>query len=296
MIDFRGVHLLFFGVFILFACNGQSKKTISEDAKIEKVADGFAFTEGPTADSIGNVYFTDQPNNKIFKYDTSGNLSVFSNSSGRSNGLYIDADQNLWACADGKNQLWKFTLDSKKEIILNPSGEVNFNGPNDVWVHQNGNLYFTDPIYQRPYWKQEHDTVGHQSVYLWKEGKAILLDSTLEQANGIVGNSNKNLLYVADIGAGRTYQYKIDETGNLTDKKLFVLQGSDGMTLDSEGNLYLTGEGVDVYDKEGEFLQHVEIPEDWTANICFGGKNFDELFITASKSLYKIKTNMKAVR
>ena len=129
-----------------------------------------------------------------------------------------------------------------------------------------------------------------------KSGKPVLLDSTLLQANGVVGNSEQNLLFVADIGADKTYRYKINDAGYLTDRKLFVSKGSDGMTLDSEGNLYLTGKGVDIYDKDGEFLQHLEIPEVWTANICFGGENLDELFITASKSLYSIKTNVKTVR
>ncbi|BDD16837.1 gluconolactonase [Marivirga tractuosa] len=269
---------------------------VSENAEIMKIAEGFDFTEGPTADRSGNVYFTDQPNNKIYKYALNGELSIFTDSSGRSNGLYIDHNQNLWACADGKNQLWKFSLDGEKEIILNPSGDLAFNGPNDVWVHKNGNLYFTDPIYQRPYWENQHDTVGHQSVYLLKNAEPILLDSTLVQANGVVGNSEENLLFVADIGADKTYRYKINKEGMLVDKKLFVSQGSDGMTLDSEGNLYLTGNGVDIYDKDGSFLQHLDIPEDWTANICFGGKDFDRLIITASRSLYKVKTNVKTVR
>ncbi|MGM0579389.1 MAG: SMP-30/gluconolactonase/LRE family protein [Bacteroidota bacterium] len=296
MIELIRFHVLIFSAFLFFGCDQQPKLPISENAEIFKVADGFSFTEGPTADSLGNVYFTDQPNNRIYKYSIDEELSVFTDSAGRSNGLYIDHNQNLWACADGKNQLWKFSLDGEKEIILNPSGDVVFNGPNDVWVHKNGNIYFTDPIYQRPYWENEHDTVGHQSVYLLKNGIPILLDSTLVQANGVVGNSEENLLFVADIGADKTYRYTINEKGELEDKKLFVEQGSDGMTLDSEGNLYLTGNGVDIYDKDGDFLQHLDIPEDWTANICFGGENFDQLFITASRSLYNVKTNVKTVR
>jgi len=296
MIDNRTIHVLILSAFLFFGCNGPSSLPVSENTKIIKVADGFAFTEGPTSDHLGNVYFTDQPNNRIYKYDTATNLRVFSDSAGRSNGLYMDNDQNLWACADGKNQLWKFSLDGSRKIILNPSGDVSFNGPNDVWVHQNGNLYFTDPIYQRPYWENKHDTVGRQSFYLLKENKLILLDSTLVQANGIVGHSDKNLLYVADIGAGKTYRYKLKQNGEVEEKTLFVEKGSDGMTLDSKGNLYLTGKGVDIYDKKGSFLQHLEIAEDWTANVCFGGKNFDQLFITASHSLYQVKTNVKAVR
>jgi gluconolactonase len=296
MIEIRTIHLLVFITLLFLGCTQDSKLPISKNAEILKVADGFAFTEGPTSDSLGNVYFTDQPNNRIYKYGVEGELSIFTDSSGRSNGLFIDAPQNLWACADGKNQLWKFSLDGSHEIVLNSSGDVEYNGPNDVWVHENGNLYFTDPIYQRPYWENKHDTVGHQSVYLLKNGSPILLDSSLVQANGIVGNSKENLLFVADIGAGKIYRYKINNKGELADKSLFIEQGSDGMTLDSNGNLYLTGDGVDIYDKNGRFLQHLDIPEDWTANVCFGGESYDHLFVTASKSLYSVKTNVKAVR
>ncbi|SMG52169.1 gluconolactonase [Marivirga sericea] len=296
MIPIRTIHLLFLTAFLVYGCNQQHKLPISENEEIVKVAKGFAFTEGPTADHLGNIYFTDQPNNLIYKYGVDGELLIFTDSAGRANGLYIDQNQKLWACADGENQLWKFSLDGQREVVLNPSGEVKFNGPNDVWVHQNGNLYFTDPIYQRPYWENKHDTVGHQSIYLLKDGKPILLDSTLVQANGVVGHSEKKLLFVADIGADKTYRYAIDEEGMLQDKTLFVAQGSDGMTIDSNGNLYLTGKGVDVFDENGNFLQHLDIPENWTANVSFGGSNFDQLYITASKSLYRVKTKVKAVR
>jgi gluconolactonase len=296
MNEIRTIHLLILVPVFLLGCKQQSNLPLAKDAEIVSVADDFTFTEGPTADSDGNVYFTDQPNNLIYKYGVNGELSVFTDSSGRSNGLYLDAQQNLWACADGKNQLWKFSLDGSHEVILNSSGDVSLNGPNDVWVHRNGNLYFTDPIYQRPYWKNEHDTVGHQSVYLLKNGNPILLDSSLVQANGIVGNSEENLLFVADIGADKIYRYQLNNSGELANKTLFIEQGSDGMTLDSDGNLYLTGDGVDIYDKEGHFLQHLEIPEDWTANVCFGGESLDYLFVTASKSLYKIQTKVLAIK
>jgi len=292
----KTTHLFLLAVFLLSSCLQQEKLPISTDNKIIKIADGFAFTEGPTADSSGNVYFTDQPNNRIYKFGVDDELSIFSEKAGRANGLYIDQNQNLWACADGKNQLWKFSLDGSHEVVLNATGNIAFNGPNDVWVHKNGNIFFTDPIYQRPYWENKHDTVGHQSFYLLKDQKITLLDSTLVQANGIVGNSEEGILYVADIGAGKTYRYKITESGELENKTLFVEKGSDGMTLDSKGNLYLTGQGVDIYDKEGRFIQHLDIPAEWTANACFGGENFDQLFITASNSLYRITTNVRAVR
>lgn len=292
------IHSILFScllILLMLACDSKKELPVASGTTIKKVADGFAFTEGPTADAKGNIYFTDQPNNKILKYAINGQLTTFSDSAGRSNGLYIDKAQNLWACADGQNQLWKFDLSGDHEVILNPSGAAKFNGPNDVWVHENGQLYFTDPLYQRPYWENKHDTLP-QALYSLHEGQAVLLDADFVQPNGIVGSSQDNILFVADIGANKTYRYRIAADGSLTDKTLFVEQGSDGMTLDDHGNLYLTGKGVDIYDSEGNHLQHLDIPENWTANICFGGRNFDLLYITASTGLYEVKTKVKGIR
>ncbi len=281
----------------LFSCNKQVETPFGENAEVVQIASGFSFTEGPTSNKRGDVYFTDQPNNLILSYSTEGELDTFSTDAGRSNGLYFDAEDNLWACADMNNQLWKFTMEGEKKIVLNPEGEVAYNGPNDVWVHKNGDAYFTDPYYKRPYWEGAHDTLSFKGVYLLLEGQdsPILLDSTLIQPNGIVGSSTNNLLYVADNQDNKIYRYAIQPDGTVAKRKMLINQGSDGMTLDSEGNIYLTGEGVDVFDSEGKAIRHLDIDEDWTANICFGGKENDELFITASKGLYHLKTNVKGI-
>jgi len=285
--------------FLFYGCNTSKRESIiADNAKLEKLSGQFSFTEGPTADKVGNVYFTDQPNNKIYKYDTAGNLSVFIDSAGRSNGLYFDANDMLWACADGQNQLWKINPKNKAvEVILNEEAKPLYNGPNDVWVHKKGFVYFTDPLYQRPYWDAPHDTLTIKGLYFLTEAdtKPIVADSSFQQPNGLVGDSRNQLLYVSDIDAGKTYRYNITPLGLLRDKELFVAQGSDGMTLDSKGNLYLTGKGVDVYNSSGKHIQHIDVPEDWTANVCFGGPNNDELFITASKSLYRLQMNAKGV-
>lgn len=294
----------FFIVIILFtysSCDKKAKTTeapFSENAEVTQLAKGFGFTEGPTADKNGNIYFTDQPNNLIYKYSIEGKLDTFTTESGRSNGLYIDSESNLWACADMHNQLWKFQLNGEREIVLNPDSSNAFNGPNDVWVHTNGNVYFTDPYYKRPYWEGTHDTLEFKGLYVLFEGQNIpvMIDTTLVQPNGIVGSSANNLLYVADIGDEKVYRYKILEDGTVAERTLLIEQGSDGMTLDNLGNIYLTGEGVDVFDSTGTEIRHLEIPEEWTANICFGGKENNELYITASKGLYGLKTKVKGVK
>jgi gluconolactonase len=283
---------------VAVACtSSHTNQIVADNAELELVSNQFSFTEGPIADSTGNVYFTDQPNNKIYRYTIDGNLEVFLEDAGRANGLYFDAEGILWACADEFNQLWIISKEKEPTVVLNLDSLASFNGPNDIWIHEKGFVYFTDPMYQRPYWHTAHDTLKYQGLYtLNGSGEAILSDSSLVQPNGIVGDSKNNLLYVADIGAGKTYQYELLPDGSLSTKRLFVEKGSDGMTLDDKGNLYLTGEGVDVFDSEGAHLCHIDVPEKWTANVCFGGAKLDHLFITASKSLYKIKTNMKRIR
>ncbi|GAA5033531.1 gluconolactonase [Marivirga lumbricoides] len=292
---FAAIVLLF-----LTSCDKETKNNetpFSENSEATQLAKGFSFTEGPTADKEGNIYFTDQPNNLIYKYTTEGQLDTFSTESGRSNGLYIDTENNLWACADMYHQLWKFQLNGEKEVILNPDSSNAFNGPNDVWVHKNGNVYFTDPHYKRPYWEGEHDTLEYKGLYVLFKGQnlPIMIDSSLVQPNGIIGASDKNLLFVADIGDDKIFKYRILPDGTLAEKELFVEKGSDGMALDNHLNLYITGNGVDVYDSTGTAIRHIEIPEDWTANITFGGKQNDELYITASTGLYGLKTSVKGV-
>jgi gluconolactonase len=133
--------------------------------------------------------------------------------------------------------------------------------------------------------------------YLTPDLKTVrLVADDLQQPNGIVGTPDGKTLYVADIRAGKTWVYSIGPDGTLTGKKLFCEMGSDGMTIDSKGNIYLTGKGVTVFDKTGRKLGNIAIPENWTANVCFGDKDLKSLFITASKSLYRIKLKVKGTK
>jgi gluconolactonase len=270
-------------------------KIIAPGATLEKLAGGFAFTEGPAADKDGNVFFTDQPNDRILEWSVDGKLTTFLQPAGRSNGMYFDRDGSLIACADEKNELWSISKDGKAMVIWKEYDKKKLNGPNDVWVHPSGSLYFTDPFYKRPWWTHDAPPQGGQHVYrLSPDRKKIKRVTTdLEQPNGIIGSPDGKTLYVADIKAGKTYAYDIQKNGMLAGKRLHAALGSDGMTLDEEGNLYLTGKGVHVFDKTGKEIQVFEIPEDWTANVSFGGADHRTLFITASKGLYAVRLRVK---
>jgi gluconolactonase len=266
-------------------------------ATVQKLAGGFSFTEGPADDGKGNVFFTDQPNDRILKWSVEGELTTFLHPSGRSNGLFFDQEGYLWACADEKNQLWRISPDGEVEVVVRDYQGKLLNGPNDVWVAPNGAVYFTDPLYKRPYWDRgAMEQQGEWVYYLSPDRqKLIPVIQDFEKPNGIIGTSDGKIVYVADIGANKTWAYDIQADGTLSGKRLFCELGSDGMTIDNEGNVYLTGRGVTVFDRTGKQIQQIPVEEPWTANVCFGGKNQDMLFITASKGLYGIQTRTRGV-
>jgi gluconolactonase len=279
----------------------KEKDLIAKGAVIEKLADGFGFTEGPAVAPNGDIYFTDQPNDKILKWDVaSKELSVFCDKTGRANGLYFDNKGNLLSCSDMDNEIWEFNTNSgRHKVILTNFEGKKLNGPNDLWVHPNGGIYFTDPLYVRDYWTRDPEIQqdGQHVYYISPDHKKIIrVDTDLEKPNGIIGNPDGKLLYVADIKAGKTYVYKIQSDGTLSDKKLFVPMGSDGMTMDESGNIYITGNGVTVFNPSGEKILHIPVDAKWTANICFGGKDMKTLFITASEYLYSLKMNVAGVK
>ncbi len=265
---------------------------MADGASLQKLAGDFRFTEGPAADAVGNVYFTDQPNDRILKWSVEGQLSTFLHPSGRSNGLYFDRDGSLLACADEQNQLWSIAPDGTHQILVERYQGKRLNGPNDLWVHPSGQIFFTDPYYQRPYWDHTASEQDGQCVYaLTADRKQVIrVADGLQQPNGIVGTPDGKTLYVADIRAGKTYAYSIQANGLLGERRLFCEAGSDGMTLDAEGNVYLTGRpSVSIYSDQGVLRQTIEVPEQWTANVCFGGAERRTLFITASQGLYAIQ-------
>ena len=279
------------------ALGTDSLGVVQPGATLQPVSDQFKFTEGPAVDKAGNIYFTDQPNDKIWKYDTDGKLSVFMDKTGRSNGLYFDKKGNLIACADEKNELWSISPTKNVTVLLRDYESKRLNGPNDLWIDPKGGIYFTDPYYQRDYWERKTPDLDGQKVYYLPSGKqaAVPVDGDLMQPNGIVGTPDGKFLYVADIRANKTYKYQISADGSLTNRQLHVSQGSDGMTLDSQGNLYLTGRGVTVYDPTGKKLGNVPVPSKWVGNVCFGGKDRRTLFITASESVYTLPMSVKGV-
>lgn len=292
------------GVLLACVAKAQSAVTVERSiaapgAKLTLLAASFKFTEGPAVDKEGNVFFTDQPNNRIMEWSVKGKLSTFMDDSGRANGMYFDKSGKLYACADLNNQLWEIDPTTKNvTVLVRDYDGKRLNGPNDVWVRPDGGLYITDPFYKRDYWTRGGmEQAGQYVYYLSPDHKKLTpVIQDMKQPNGIVGTPDGKRLYVADIGGDKTYTYSINQDGTLSNKQLFAKMGSDGMTIDDEGDIYLTGKGVTIFNGKGVKIDYIPIDKPWTGNIKFGGINRDTLFITASDSLYSLRTRVHGVR
>lgn len=292
--------LLLFLPVMLSAQITDKNSIVAKGAKVEKLGDGYSFTEGPAVDAEGNVYFTDQPNDKIIRWSAkTGEFSTFSDNTGRSNGLYFDRKGNLIAAADKDNQLWSFDKSGNPTVLISDFEGKLLNGPNDIWIAPDGGMYVTDPLYKRNYWTRDPQVQqsGEHLYYLSPDRKHFYpLDKEYVKPNGIIGTPDGKKLYVSDLGDNKTYEYTIGKDGSLSDKKLFTSMGSDGMTIDDKGNVYLTGKGVTVFNKGGEQIAHIPINERHTANVVFGGKDRKTLFITAMGSVYGLKMKVRGVK
>ncbi len=270
----------------------------AKDAKIEKVAGGFRFTEGPAADEDGNVYFSDIPNQCIHRLDVaSGKVTVWSDDSGRSNGLMFDAKGRLHACEGGRRRLVRYE-GKKAHVLAERWNEKRLNSPNDLAIDDKGGVYFTDPRYG----KQDGREIDIEAVYYAAaDGKVTQVITEVTKPNGILLSKDKKTLYVAASGAKRIRSYPVEAPGKLGKGVEFAALdtapgGPDGMTLDEQGNVYAAGQGaIWIWDKTGKRLARIEFPES-PANCAFGGKDRKTLYVTARTSLYRLEMNVRGAR
>jgi len=263
---------------------------VAPGAKVVKLAGGFKFTEGPACDAAGNVYFSDIPANRTYIWTVDGKLRLFRENTGGGNGLFFDAAGNLVVCEGTARRVTSVAPDGKVTVLADRYKGKRFNSPNDLWIDPRGGIYFTDPRYGR---QDDLELDGFYVFYITPDRRRVrrVVDD-LVKPNGIVGTADGKLLYIADAGGNRIYRYRIQPDGSLSDKTLFAPQGSDGMTLDERGNLYLTKGTVAVYSPAGRKILEIKVPEA-PANVCFGGKDRKTLFITARTGLYALRMNVR---
>ncbi|MBN1985816.1 MAG: SMP-30/gluconolactonase/LRE family protein, partial [Prolixibacteraceae bacterium] len=202
----------------------------------------------------------------------------------------------LVTCADLYNQLAYFDNDKKLHVIHEKYNDNLLNAPNDLWIAPNGGIYFSDPYYHRKWWEEgrgeEQEVRG--VYYLNPKGEIARVIDDFKQPNGLIGTPDGKILYVSDINDGKIWKYDIQPDGSLSNKTFFAPKGSDGMTIDNKGNVYLTSGKVWIYSPKGELVQEIEVPEN-PSNVCFGGKKRNILFITARTSVYTLQMKVKGV-
>lgn len=272
-----------------------NKDLIAKGAKVTKVGGGYTFTEGPAVAPDGRVFFTDQPNDKIDVWSEKGNnITTFMQPCERSNGMYFNKKGELVACADLHNRLVAISMDKKMRTLTENFNGQPLNAPNDLWIAPNGGIYFTDPYYHRDYWEKGRKEMQNKRgvYYLSPGGEVIRVIDDYKQPNGLIGTPDGKTLYVSDINDGKIWKYTINPDGTLSNKTFFAPEGSDGMSIDNKGNVYLTNKQVSVFDKTGKKIASIEVPET-PSNVCFGGKNRNTLFITARTSVYTLKMKVK---
>jgi gluconolactonase len=286
-----GVVLAALTVAMMVSRGTEQASIVAEGAKVEKLVGGFKFTEGPAADVKGNIFFTDIPNNRIHKWTLDGELITFKKDSGGANGLFFDKNGNLLVCEGGNRRVVSIGRNGRKKVLADKYNNKPLNSPNDLWPDPKGGIYFTDPRYGD---RTGMEQGGEHVYYLRPDHKKLVrVIDDLVQPNGIIGTADGKTLYVADYSGKKTFVYSINEDGTLSNKKLFAPEGSDGMAIDNEGNIYLTTKAVLVYNKSGEKIETIEVPEQPT-NVCFGGKDKNTLFITAQKSLYSVQMRVSS--
>lgn len=258
--------------------------------ELTQVEGEYKFTEGPASDKNGNIYFTDIPDNRIYVYTVEGEVKLHNENSGGANGLYIDRHNNLFACQGGNRQVVFYNVRGQIQVLSEQYRRKRYNRPNDLWVDPQGGVYFTDPAYGIDSSMLEMD--GQHVYFIHPNRREVIrVCDDLVKPNGIIGTPDGKKIYITDHKGGMTWQYSVRGDGILAGKREFVNMGCDGLTVDSQLNVYLTnleGSSIDVYSPDAELLVSIPVPEKPT-NITFGGKNNSTLFITARTTAYFIE-------
>ncbi len=275
------------------------------DERVEKVAEGCKFTEGPAIDAAGNLFFSDNPNDRIMRLSADGKLTVFRSPCGRANGLLFDGRGRLMMCQSsgpgGGRRVTRLEKDGSETLLAETYKANRFISPNDLCIDLRGRVYFTDPYYGPPAEKSQ-PTSG---VYrIDAPGKVVLVVSNLKKPNGIVITPDNRLVYISDRGTQKLHRYKVAPDGGLVpDGVVYCFapdRGIDGMWLDVKGNIYgAAGKakttGLFVISPEGKLLLHKPMPE-FATTVTFGGDNMRDLYLTAGTSVYKMRTLNPGVR
>ena len=296
---------------VLFAAStvvaDDDRQLVAKGAKVEKLAGGMKFTEGPVwLPSEKKLVFSDIPNSKLMQWSEADGLSVYRDSE-QANGNILDLQGRIISCQHKARNVIRIEADGSTTLLADRFDGKRFNSPNDVAIRSDGTLWFTDPPWGLT---GSHEIPGHWVYKLEpKTGKVEVVHKYLAMPNGIVFSPDESRIYIADTGGHQRHPdpdfhklpasiqcYEIDNEGNLGKKLFQIASGSDGMAVDAQGNLYATHGGkVHIYDADGNERQQIDVPEG-PANVCFGGDDHKTLFITARTSLYSVRMRVAGAK
>ena len=271
------------------------QELVGSDARLETVATGFGFTEGPVWDPAGFLYVSDETINKIFHVHADGKKDEVI-ALGDPDGNTFDRQHRLIDCASVLRAIIEVTADGKYKILADHFEGKRFNSPNDVIVGPDGALYFTDPTLDLV--AGEKQEIPFQGVYrLDESGNVRLLTKDLSQPNGLAFSPDGKKFYVDDSQQRNIRVYDVASDGTLTNGRIFGEEPGgkgegvpDGMKVDNRGNIFVTGpKGIWVWDANGNHLGTIAMPEQ-PANLTWGDAQYSTLYITATTSVYRLKT------
>lgn len=271
-------------------------KIVSPDAKVEKLGGDMKFTEGPVwIPSKKMVVFSDIPNSVQMQWTKDGGLKKYRDIE-QSNGNILDLEGNLLSCQHAGRNIISTDAKGVITVLADKFDGKKFNSPNDLAIRGDGSIWFTDPSYGL---RGKPGEIDGKWVYRLdpKSGKVTVLYKGHDMPNGIAFSPDEKRVYIADTGkVGKIRAFNVVESGPLGDPLFEIDIRCDGMCIDTNGNIYTTsGGGIHVFTGDGKKIGVIETPEH-PANVCFGGENYDTLFITARKSLYSVKTLAKGAK
>jgi gluconolactonase len=279
------------------------RDVVGHEAELERLATGFAFTEGPVWHPV-NAYlvFSDIPKAQMHRWWPSGKLETYRAPSNMGNGSTLDRQGRLLTCEHATSRVVREELDGTITVLATHYRGKQLNSPNDIVVRSDGAVFFSDPSFGRMeyYGVPREQELPHRGVYRLDPGAAepVLLAGDFDQPNGLIFSLDERRLFVNDTMRGHIRVFDVDAGGNLAGGAVWAEtkgdgEGApDGMKIDSRGNLYCCGPGgVHVFSPDGQSLGIIQTPET-CANFAFGGADFHDLFLTASSSLYRTRVRV----
>jgi gluconolactonase len=277
---------------ILFLAALSSVAQDFEKLNIEKVAGGFQFTEGPVWSRDGYLLFSDVPDNKIWRVSAEGK-SVFREASNGANGNTFDAQGRLYSCESRSRRVTRTSKDGKIEVLAEKFEGKRLNAPNDIVVRKDGHVYFTDPAFGAQADSRDLDFYG--IFHITPRGQLNLVAKTPGRPNGAALSPNGRLLYVADSDERVLRVFDVASNGTASNGRVLVsgINGPpDGIRTDEKGNIWVTCNNVSVFSPEGKLVGKIDFPET-PRNLTFGDQDFQTLYVTALKSVYRVRLNVK---